>query len=383
MARFLVVFLKFRKSRKRQAKSWEWTGRPVIDFGENLRRWLSRIQFILLQIDRLQLTSVYCNRRGGVKTTPQMTRFRDVQQAIIYGYSLNWRWQDKNGLQHQEEEKTWNYVCVVKPHEKTSDTNDDVTTKTNMVHSSTLSPPFHPTSSSPCSSSISCSSCCPSTSTRLVVTLRTPPTRRWGLRTNPTSQQVMSPKPTTSWRLMSSPSQSPWPSHSSLSNGFSKMRCFITHNEKHVYHSQREVFVCWSVVVVRVRKNGETRCWENRELVVERGQELNTEHAQIRNLLDRQKEQILAECQAEIKRHEFQANYDRRSVQQLSEPVESQQEELHRAQAAELQRRDQQLLPSYHSNTGNYVKLILKVSMKWMNWRSFRVPPSTLLQDED
>ena len=77
---------------------------------------------------------------------------------------------------------------------------------------------------------------------------------------------------------------------------------------------------------------------------MERGQELNTEHAQIRTPLDRQKEQILAECQAEIKKHEFQANYDRRSIQKLSETIESQQEELHRAQAEELQRRDQQLL---------------------------------------
>ena len=33
-------------------------------FGESLRRWLSRIQVILFQIDRLQLTAVYCNRRG-------------------------------------------------------------------------------------------------------------------------------------------------------------------------------------------------------------------------------------------------------------------------------------------------------------------------------
>ena len=44
------------------------------------------------------------------------------------------------------------------------------------------------------------------------------------------------------------------------------------------------------------------------------GQELNTEHAQIRTLLDRQKEQILANCQAEIKKHDSQADYDRRSV---------------------------------------------------------------------
>ena len=74
------------------------------------------------------------------------------------------------------------------------------------------------------------------------------------------------------------------------------------------------------------------------------GQELNVANAQIRILLDRQKEQILAECQAEIKKHEFQADYDRRIVRKLSEIIESQQEELHCAQAEELQRRDQQLL---------------------------------------
>ena len=66
-------------------------------------------------------------------------------------------------------------------------------------------------------------------------------------------------------------------------------------------------------------------------------------HTQIRTLLDRQKERILAECQAEIKKHEFQADCDRGSVRKLGE-IESQQEELFRAQAEELQRRDQQLL---------------------------------------
>ena len=86
-------------------------------------------------------------------------------------------------------------------------------------------------------------------------------------------------------------------------------------------------------------------CPKERERpVVERGQELNTEHAQIRTLLDRQREQILADCQAEIKKHEFHADYDRRSVRKLSDTNESQQEELHRSQAEELQRRDQQFL---------------------------------------
>ena len=60
----------------------------------------------------------------------------------------------------------------------------------------------------------------------------------------------MSPRTTTSWRLVSSPSQSPWPTHSSPSNGSSRMwitmtprsrRCFIKNAHRvHVYHSQRE-----------------------------------------------------------------------------------------------------------------------------------------------
>ena len=98
------------------------------------------------------------------------------------------------------------------------------------------------------------------------------------------------------------------------------------------------------------------------------GQELNVANAQTRTLMDRQKEQILAECQAEIKKHEFQADYDRRSIQKISETIESQQEELHRAQAEELQRRDQQLLhEKFYSKILNYVKHIVKFSMKWKN----------------
>ena len=45
-----------------------------------------------------------------------------------------------------------------------------------------------------------------------------------------------------------------------------------------------------------------------------------------------------------LRKHEFQADYDRRSVRKFGELIESQQEELHCAQAEELQRRDQQLL---------------------------------------
>ena len=57
------------------------------------------------------------------------------------------------------------------------------------------------------------------------------------------------------------------------------------------------------------------------------------------------REQILAGCQAEIQNHEFQADYDRRSIQKLNEVVESQRGEIYRAlQRDEQLRRDQQLL---------------------------------------
>ena len=73
-------------------------------------------------------------------------------------------------------------------------------------------------------------------------------------------------------------------------------------------------------------------------------QRQNSESEQIRTLLDRQREQILADCQAEIQKHEFQADYDRRSVQKMNETIESQREELHRAHAEERRRQDHQLL---------------------------------------
>ena len=50
------------------------------------------------------------------------------------------------------------------------------------------------------------------------------------------------------------------------------------------------------------------------------------------------------DCQAEIRKHEFQADYDRRRTQKFSETIKSQQEELHRAQAEESRRQDHQLL---------------------------------------
>ena len=111
----------------------------------------------------------------------------------------------------------------------------------------------------------------------------------------------------------------------------------------HVYHSQREGLSVGqsSSVSERTERSVGKRTGRPVESI---GQKLNVGNTQIRTLLDRQKEQIFAECQAEIKKHEFQADYDRGSVRKLSKIIETQQEELHCAQAEKLQRRDQQLL---------------------------------------
>ena len=57
------------------------------------------------------------------------------------------------------------------------------------------------------------------------------------------------------------------------------------------------------------------------------------------------KKQILADCRAEIQRHEFQADYDGRNIQKLNGVIGSQREEINRALSGDEQlRRDPQLL---------------------------------------
>ena len=71
----------------------------------------------------------------------------------------------------------------------------------------------------------------------------------------------------------------------------------------------------------------------------------SSESEQIRILRERQREQNLADSRAEIRKHEFQADYDRRSIQKLNEVIESQRGEIYRAhQGDEGLRRDRQVL---------------------------------------
>ena len=167
-------------------------------------------------------------------------------------------------------------------------------------HFSTLSSPFHPTSFFSHFPSISCSPCCSSsTSLRTVVTLRTPPNRKWSLLTSPASPQVMSPKTTT---YVESPTES------LTQPQFLEQRFLedvdhddtsleeMLHNAHriHVHHSLREG--------LSVGQSSSSVSEGTERPVVASGQELNVEHAQIRTLLGTQREHILAECQAEIKK---------------------------------------------------------------------------------
>ena len=69
------------------------------------------------------------------------------------------------------------------------------------------------------------------------------------------------------------------------------------------------------------------------------------ENERIRILFERQKEQILADCRAEIHKHEFQADSDGRRIQELNGIIESQRREIDHTIAGDEQlRRDQLLL---------------------------------------
>ena len=64
----------------------------LIEQGDLLYKYLETIlqgmiflnSVTLLQMDRLQLTAVYCNRREGVNTTPQMTCVRGAKVCTIW-----------------------------------------------------------------------------------------------------------------------------------------------------------------------------------------------------------------------------------------------------------------------------------------------------------
>ena len=117
-------------------------------------------------------------------------------------------------------------------------------------------------------------------------------------------------------------------------------------------HSEEGLSSCLSSSVSHDRTGRPVVCstFDSQVSSVQETQRHSSESEQIRILLERQREQILADCQAEIRKHEFQTDYDRRSIQKLNEMIESQKEEIlscsidHNPACDEQLRRDQQLL---------------------------------------
>ena len=112
-------------------------------------------------------------------------------------------------------------------------------------------------------------------------------------------------------------------------------------NRRQVYHSHEEGLL--SAQSFFTHKYGETRV--RTKFVSKRKSCRDMDNERIRILLERQKEQILAEVRTEIQKHEFQADSDGRSIQELTGFLDSQRREIDHTIASDEQlRRDQQLL---------------------------------------
>ena len=87
-----------------------------------------------------------------------------------------------------------------------------------------------------------------------------------------------------------------------------------------------------------------------------------------KTLLDRRKEQIIAEWQVEIEKHEFQADCYRRSVRKLGERLNLSKKNFN---AVKLKNFNDEInnffINGYYSKIWNYVKLTIIVSTKWKN----------------
>ena len=108
--------------------STDWTRRLVKQvFGTILQGTIFLNSFILLQMDRLQLTAVYCNRRG-VNTTPQMTSSRGAKRVhkIAAGKSYDELLQHDNKMRiwtRSENSEKWKIYGLVTKHNANANEN--------------------------------------------------------------------------------------------------------------------------------------------------------------------------------------------------------------------------------------------------------------------
>ena len=119
-------------------------------------------------------------------------------------------------------------------------------------------------------------------------------------------------------------------------------------------------------------KNGETRVRTRFKFVSKTEIKSRPGNKQIRILLERQKEQILAEVRSEIQKHEMQADSDRRSIQELTENYSfsangnwSYYDTWWAIQARSIAT----LKKKYQNKIGLFVKLVSGMCETWKNCR--------------
>ena len=99
-------------------------------------------------------------------------------------------------------------------------------------------------------------------------------------------------------------------------------------------------------------------------------QRQSSESEQTRTLLERKREQILADCQAEIRKHEFQADYNRRSYSKSSMKRPNHKKKKFVVLIKETNDADKInnfFLNNYWNKIGIFVKLMRKASINWKN----------------
>ena len=112
-------------------------------------------------------------------------------------------------------------------------------------------------------------------------------------------------------------------------------------NLRKTYHSHEESLLPAQSFFTRT-STGKPVYEPSSNLSQKRKSSRDLEHEQIKRLLERQKEQILAEVRSEIQKHKLQAESDRRSIHELTETIDSQRMEIdHSITGCEQSRRDQ------------------------------------------
>ena len=141
-------------------------------------------------------------------------------------------------------------------------------------------------------------------------------------------------------------------------------------NLRQTYHSHEESLLPAQSSFTRT-STGRPVHEPSSDLSQKRKSSRDLENERIRILLERQKEQILAEVRSEIQKHELQAESDKRSIQELTGIIDSQRMEIDHTitgvtNSGEI---NYYFKKNYQNKIGLFVKLVSGICETWKNCR--------------